>query len=557
MEATKRDNSGMLTGLFYDRNSAESAYSGLAQRGYTKDDVNVLMSDETRKKHFSDDSTHTELGTKAAEGAGIGGAVGGTLGAVLAGVAATGTSLALPGLGLVIAGPIAAALAGAGAGAATGGLLGALIGYGIPEEQVKHYESGLKQGGILMGVKPRNDEDAHFLEQHWRSNNGMHIYRPGGASASAGNETDTVVGVYDDYDEAESAVQALVSEGGLARSRVQLNPARDDAGTRSDAVSGDSHASGGGIRGFFYSLFGGDPDNENRHIYQESVRRGCYVVTADVDNESEADRVSAIMGRFHPVDIDERVNHWKQQGWSRHDESAPRYSEQEIQQERERYNAARTTQASDSTRIPVVEEELKVGKREVQRGGVRVVRRLREIPVHESVQLREEHVRVARHPVDKAATSADLAAFKEGSVELSETAEEAVVSKTARVVEEVVVGKEVSQRTEQINDTVRRTDVQVEQLSADAAGGGFDDTDFRRHWQSTYGSSGGRYEDYDAAYRYGTSAATSGRYQSGRWSEVEPQLRSDWESSHPGNAWDKVKDAVRYGTERVSGNRRH
>ena len=166
-----------LTGLFPDRDSAERAYQGAVERGYKTDDINLVMSDETRKRHFGEDQRTTELGSKAAEGAGIGAGIGGTLGAFAAAVAAVGTSIALPGLGLVIAGPIAAALAGAGAGGAAGGLVGALIGWNIPEERVKQYESGIKEGGILMGVKPRNDADADHLEKHWRGANGMSIYR--------------------------------------------------------------------------------------------------------------------------------------------------------------------------------------------------------------------------------------------------------------------------------------------------------------------------------------------------------------------------------------------
>lgn len=169
--------SRLVTGLFRDRDSAERAYQSVAARGYGSDDVNLVMSDETRQRHFASGTQpgQTELGTKAAEGAGIGGAIGGTLGAIAAAVAAVGTSVALPGLGLVIAGPIAAALAGAGAGAATGGLVGALIGWGIPEERVKQYETGIKEGGILMGVRPRSDEDAAYFEQNWRNSRGEYI----------------------------------------------------------------------------------------------------------------------------------------------------------------------------------------------------------------------------------------------------------------------------------------------------------------------------------------------------------------------------------------------
>ena len=169
--------SRMVTGLFRDRESAERAYNSVTTRGYSNDDVNLLMSDDTRKKHFTEDGRETELGNKALEGGATGAAIGGTVGATLAAIAAIGTTLALPGLGLLVAGPIAAGLAGAGAGGATGGLIGALIGAGIPEERVKHYEEGLKEGGIVMGVTPRSDEDAEYFEREWKSHRGEEVYR--------------------------------------------------------------------------------------------------------------------------------------------------------------------------------------------------------------------------------------------------------------------------------------------------------------------------------------------------------------------------------------------
>jgi len=167
----------MVTGMFRDRESAEKAYGSVTGRGYSKDDVNLLMSDKTRDTHFADGSMDSELGSKALEGAGVGSAIGGTLGAVIAGIAAIGTSVLLPGVGLLVAGPLAAALAGAGAGGLTGGLVGALVGSGIPEDQAKQYEEGINNGGIVMGVQPRNDEDAEYFENEWRTNRGENIYR--------------------------------------------------------------------------------------------------------------------------------------------------------------------------------------------------------------------------------------------------------------------------------------------------------------------------------------------------------------------------------------------
>lgn len=158
----------MMTAMFTDRDSAERAYNTLQDRGYVDKDVNLLMTDETRDTHFADEHKHgedTDLGSKAMEKAGVGSAVGGTIGAVAAAIAAIGSNLVLPGLGLIVAGPLAAAFAGAGAGGLAGGIIGALVGSGIPEDRAKEYETGVKNGGIVMGVHPRNEADARYLEQ--------------------------------------------------------------------------------------------------------------------------------------------------------------------------------------------------------------------------------------------------------------------------------------------------------------------------------------------------------------------------------------------------------
>ena len=150
----------LVTGLFKNKVAAEAAVDALLKRGYSRDDISVLMSDATRSKEFA-----LQTRSHAADGAGIGGAVGGAVGAVLAAIAAVGSTIFLPGINLVIAGPIAAALAGAGAGGATGGLIGGLIGAGIPEYRAKVYDAGLRGGGILLGVEARSDEDTAKLEE--------------------------------------------------------------------------------------------------------------------------------------------------------------------------------------------------------------------------------------------------------------------------------------------------------------------------------------------------------------------------------------------------------
>lgn len=171
------NNNYLVTGMFRDRDSADRAYSSLQARGYSNNDVHLIMSDDTRKKHFAKEEVKTELGSKAMEGAGTGSAIGGTLGAIAGAVAAIGTTLLIPGLGIVIAGPLAAAAAGAGAGGLTGGIIGALVGSGIPEERAVVYEKGVKDGNIVMGVHARNAEDAAYFENDWRANNVEELHR--------------------------------------------------------------------------------------------------------------------------------------------------------------------------------------------------------------------------------------------------------------------------------------------------------------------------------------------------------------------------------------------
>jgi len=146
-----------VTGLFKTRAAAEAAVDAIIKRGYTRDDISVLMSDATKNKEFA-----VETRSHAADGLGIGGAIGGTVGAVLAAIVVVATPIAIPG-GLLVAGPIAAALVGAGAGGATGGLIGLLIGTGIPEHRAKVYDAGLRGGGILLGVEAKSKEDVDKL----------------------------------------------------------------------------------------------------------------------------------------------------------------------------------------------------------------------------------------------------------------------------------------------------------------------------------------------------------------------------------------------------------
>jgi uncharacterized protein (TIGR02271 family) len=254
----------------------------------------------------------------------------------------------------------------------------------------------------------------------------------------------TLIGLFDRSDQAQEARRKIAGEG-IAESRINMRTAQT-LGSNADSTGSKDH------RGFFARLFGIGEKDERAGHYAEAVRRGSCVVTVNVENDAKADRVSDILESCGAIDIDQRVEQWKSSGYTGYDPLAAPYTPQQIEQEQQSFR--------------VLQEELKVGKRKVDTGGVRVQRHTTEEPVSEQVSLHQEKAKVERHPVDRPATAAEMSAFgkDDKTIEVRETTEEPVVSKTARVVEEVNVGKQSSDRTETINEKVRRTDVDVENL---------------------------------------------------------------------------------------------
>lgn len=260
----------------------------------------------------------------------------------------------------------------------------------------------------------------------------------------------TLTAMYEKREDAER-VQAELERLGIIDTDGMNVHDRNSQGHSDDQYSNSNN------RGFWGSSGSHIPD-EDRHTYEEGVRRGHYLLTVNTDDQS-ADRVHQILENSSAVDVDEKASSWRKEGWT-----APAAAGLTGA-------AAAGAQARDGREvaeehIPIVEEQLKVGKREVSRGGVRVRSYTEEKPVHEQVRLREEHVEVQRRPVDQPLGAANLGGdpFQERQIELTETAEEAVVAKEARVVEEVVVRKDVEEHQETISDTVRRTHVDVDQL---------------------------------------------------------------------------------------------
>jgi stress response protein YsnF len=310
----------------------------------------------------------------------------------------------------------------------------------------------------------------------------------------------------------------------------------------------------GGVIGALVDL--GIPEEEAQ-IYSESIRHGNVLVAAQVPDNQVA-QASRIMERQGLVDIERHADQWRRSGQSTGMTSGQPARTQQPVTGAKNMDTSRTRRDNldEDETIEIVEEDVHVGKRTVEGGGVRVRTYVREVPVEEQVRLREEHVEIERRPVDRPATARDLDNFREGTVEMTEKREEAVIGKEARVVEEVRIHKDVDERTETVRDTARRTEVEVEQLGSQRSGQASNyemyDSGFRTHWQTNYGKSGQGYEHYQPAYRYGHTLANDARYRGRNWNEIEPDARRDWESRNQGS-WDNFKDSIRYSWDNVRG----
>ncbi|MFL6449374.1 MAG: YsnF/AvaK domain-containing protein [Bryobacteraceae bacterium] len=253
----------------------------------------------------------------------------------------------------------------------------------------------------------------------------------------------TLVATFRSIEKAQNAKRELLGQGFTDQDVRIVSNDQSAAASSGYGSTSSTQESGivGSIKHFFSSLT--DADENDSDYYNQGIASGGVLLSVTSSDE-RVESTRALLEQY----------------------GASEFERGTVDATRTR-GASAGTAARGDVAIPVVEEELQVGKREVSRGGVRVYSHVTERPVEENVQLREEHVHVQRNPVNRPASEADFQAFREGTIELTETAEEPIVSKQARVVEEVVVGKDVTERTQTVRDTVRRTDVEVEEVDTE------------------------------------------------------------------------------------------
>jgi uncharacterized protein (TIGR02271 family) len=239
-----------------------------------------------------------------------------------------------------------------------------------------------------------------------------------------------------------------------------------DNAAQAEQAAQDLSVNVGGVRGEVYDtrrsgeLSRLSIPGEDMATFNEGIRRGGAVLHAQVPDH-QFDAAADVLERGGAVDIDEREAAWRREGWTGGTAAGGTAGLARSDTSRQDFGTSGTARTGGEERIPIVEERLSVGKRETAHGRVRIRSYVVETPVQEQVTLREEHVSIERRPVDSPVAAGDDT-FRERTIEATESAEEAVVGKEARVTEEVVVRKTAEERTETVSDTVRRTEVEVE-----------------------------------------------------------------------------------------------
>jgi stress response protein YsnF len=284
----------------------------------------------------------------------------------------------------------------------------------------------------------------------------------------------TVIGLFENESDAQRAVQNLV-EVGISRDQVDIarGTGRDNVSTGNTRDESDGRDNENGITRFFKSLFG---DSEDAERYSRVGNSGYSVVTVHAQDDSDATRAADILDECGAVDVDERAAGYSNERQSVSGDFNASTQGTGFPSDDIRTDNVRGNRDNEAT-ISRVEEELHVGKRQVESGGARLRSRIVERPVEESIRLREEHVRVERQNVDRPVTDSDRNVFQDQDIELIERAEVPVVNKEARVVEEVTISKDVTERTETVRDTVRNTEVDIDKLDGDNSLGRGNDTD--------------------------------------------------------------------------------
>lgn len=342
-----------------------------------------------------------------------------------------------------------------------------------------------------------------------------------------------VVGLFDEINQIDNVLNPLFNSYNIKPDNVEVLVHEDhlsSAKTRTKSYTSHLHAYNTDI---VDELTGRGVPKRDAMFFSQGLKQGKELILVEADDSDVARVRQYLSGNARPVAVDAKVK------------AAPVAAKPVAAKP-----APRTQSVQGQETFEVIEENIQVGKRTVEKGGVKVEKVVEEKPFREEVSLREEHVEISRNPVNRAATSAELRdGFEDETFVLKERAEEVLVKKDARVVEEVTLGKRVEMETEVVSDTIRRVDVRIEEID------NFGDASMRyeafrpayqKHYSTNY-STLGSFEEFENAYRYGHAYGANKEMRGMSFRDSESTLRSDWEGRYGKSTWDKFSDAVEHG----------
>ena len=346
-------------------------------------------------------------------------------------------------------------------------------------------------------------------------------------------QKETVVGLFENMKQADGAMAELHSFG-IPKADIKSVDSRSN---KDQLVEATRHGSAGMI-GLLKHLFGADHRLETAHgtpLYDEWVQKGGVLVAVNTDAGSVTE-VTKILETYGSVETGSRAGRT----------GSPEKAIGVVEQRSTRPSQLETNK--DERTIEVIEEELHIGKRKVEKGSVRVVKHVTETPVEGAINLREETVTIERRSVDRLANETDLKELVDSSVEMIETSEEPVVVKEPHVREEITISRKIVDHEEKIRDKVKKTQVDIEGLEPARAR----DVEFKKDFTTRFGKLGRNYSDYAPAYELGSNLASDARYRNRDWSDVENEARNLWESKRQGS-WKDFSEAVRQGWQTIRG----
>jgi len=426
---------------------------------------------------------------------------------------------------------------------------------GIPEEDAFAYKEGIAKGYGLLTIKTTAEQSgraADILLRHHPVGMKQSIEGPASAATqTAGEKRSAFDGLKKDFVASEEIKVPIMAErldvskrfvdrGGLRiYNRVVERPVQATVNLREEHVKVERRATDQPVSDSAWDSFVAEDVEIMEHGEEAVARKSARVVEELLVDRQVGEHEETIRDTVRRTELNVERTQPRARAAAKNENAVGPKTSLKPQQT-----------ADGKLAVPVIEEALRVDKRNVDRGAVHISERVVERPAEAKVMLRDEHVQVTRRTVDQPVAGAEWDSAEE-TIEMTERAEEAVIGKSSHIVEEVIIKKVVDPRDEVVRDTVRKTEVRVEPFNQREFA--MFESDFRTDFDKKYANAGLKYSAVAPAYRFGYERGRHQSWLGKEWMAAEPDFRRDWQKANPETAWEKIKDSIRYGWDKARG----